>query len=47
MRSSRTPLELGIAFARFYLEQAFGYGNVEFLDRPDEEDTQRGQSFEL
>jgi hypothetical protein len=42
MRASRTPLELGIAFARLYLEQAFGYGNVEFIDRPDAEDTQRG-----
>jgi hypothetical protein len=42
MRASRTPLELGIAFTRLYLEQAFGYGNVECIDRPDEEDTQRG-----
>ena len=42
MRASRTALELGIAFARLYLEQAFGYGNVECIDRPDEEDTQRG-----
>ncbi len=42
MSASRTPLELGIAFARWYLEQEFGYGNVKFLDRPDEEDTQRG-----
>ena len=42
MRASRTPLELGIAFARLYLEQAFGYGNVECIDRPDAEDTQRG-----
>jgi hypothetical protein len=41
MRASRTPLELGIAFARLYLEQEFGYGNVECIDRPDEEDTQR------
>ena len=42
MRASRTALELGIAFARLYLEQEFGYGNVEFLYRPDEEDTRRG-----
>jgi hypothetical protein len=42
MRASRTALELGIAFARLYLEQAFGYGNVECIDRPDENDTQRG-----
>jgi hypothetical protein len=42
MRASRTPLELGIAFARLYLEQEFGYGNVECIDRPDAEDTQRG-----
>ena len=42
MSASRTPLDLGIAFARMYLEQAFGYGNVECIDRPDEEDTQRG-----
>ena len=41
MKASRTALELGIAFARFYLEQAFGYGNVQCIDRPDEEDTQR------
>ena len=42
MRASRTALELGIAFARLYLEQEFGYGNVECIDRPDEEDTRRG-----
>ena len=42
MRASQAGLELGIAFARLYLEQAFGYGNVECIDRPDEEDTQRG-----
>lgn len=42
MRASRTALELGIAFARLYLEQAFGYGNVECIDRPDKEDKQRG-----
>ncbi len=42
MRASRTALELGRAFARLYLEQAFGYGNVECLYRPDEEDTRRG-----
>jgi hypothetical protein len=42
MRASRTALELGIAFARLYLEQAFGYGNVECIDRPDEQDKQRG-----
>ena len=42
MSASRTPLELGIAFARLYLEQAFGYGNVECINQPDEEDTRRG-----
>jgi len=42
MRASRTALELGIAFARLYLEQAFGYGNGECIDRPDAEDIQRG-----
>jgi hypothetical protein len=44
MKASRTALELGIAFARLYLEQAFGYGNVECIDRPDAEDIQRGTS---
>ena len=35
---SRTPLELGIAFARMYLEQEFGYGSVELIEPPDSED---------
>ena len=42
MKESRTSLELGIAMARMYLEQEFGYGNVEFLGNPDADDTQRG-----
>ena len=42
MVESRTPLELGIAFARLYLEQEFGYGNVEFMYKPDAEDRRRG-----
>ena len=42
MAETRTPLELGIAFARLYLEQEFGYGNVEFMYKPDAEDKQRG-----
>jgi len=42
MRASRTALELGIAFARLYLEQTFGYENVECIGPPDEEDIQRG-----
>ena len=42
MKTTRTYLEMGIAFARLYLEQEFGFGNVEFIYRPDEEDTRRG-----
>ena len=42
MAETRTPLELGIAVARMYLEQEFGYGNVEFMYNPDAEDTRRG-----
>ncbi len=42
MGETRTPLELGIAVARMYLEQEFGYGNVEFMDKPDAVDQRRG-----
>jgi hypothetical protein len=42
MVETRTPLEVGIAVARMYLEQEFGYGNVEFMYKPDEEDKRRG-----
>jgi hypothetical protein len=42
MVETRTPLELGIAVARMYLEQEFGYGNVEFMYKPDAEDKRRG-----
>ncbi len=42
MAETRTPLELGIAVARMYLEQEFGYGNVAFMYNPDAEDTRRG-----
>lgn len=42
MEASGTPLELGIAFARMYLEQEFGYDAVEFLEPPDAEDRNRG-----
>jgi hypothetical protein len=38
MVESRTPLELGIACARMYLEQAFGYDKVELIEPPDGED---------
>lgn len=41
MEASGTPLELGIAFARMYLEQEFGYGAVEFIEPPDAEDRNR------
>ncbi|ETW92687.1 MAG: hypothetical protein ETSY1_42580 [Candidatus Entotheonella factor] len=37
MTASRTPLEVGIAIARMYLEQEFGYGNVEFMYNSDAE----------
>jgi len=42
MVETRTPLELGIAVARMYLEQEFGHGNVEFMYKPDAEDKRRG-----
>ncbi len=42
MRASRTSLELGIACARMYLEQEFGYGNVAFIEPSDAEDRNRG-----
>ena len=42
MVETRTPLELGIAVARMYLQQEFGYGNVEFMYKPDAEDKRRG-----
>ena len=41
MAEIRTPLELGIAFAQLYLEQEFGYRNVELMNKPDAEDKQR------
>jgi hypothetical protein len=34
--------EVGIAVARMYLEQEFGFGNVEFMYKPDAEDKRRG-----
>ena len=42
MVETRTPLEVGIAFARLYLEQEFGYSNVEFMYKPDADDKRRG-----
>jgi hypothetical protein len=41
MVETRTPLEVGIAVARMYWEQEFGYGNVEFMYKPDAEDKHR------
>jgi hypothetical protein len=41
-----TPLELGMAFARMYLEQEFGYSAVELIEPADSEDRHwRTRSF--